>query len=280
MSARIGGSRWGARVLLLLAAAAVLLPLVYMFGISLKPPGAIFENVLSPFSTSLTLENYASVLDTVPMLQYLGNSLAFSLGVAFGQLLLAVPAAYAFSYYQFRFKTLLLALVLISLMVPFVVTYVPNYLLLAQLRLINTLPGMILPMLGVSLGFGIFLLRQHFLSFQKEIMEASMIDGANSWQTLMRVVAPANISAITALLIYILINTWNQFIWPLLIGGGRVESYTLTVGVHMYFVNPEGGSRWGSIMAASMLTALPTLVIYLLMRKGILRTFTEGAVKG
>lgn len=271
---------WTARIILVTATALVLLPLLYLVGISFKPPDAIFENVLSPFATSFTLENYRVVLETVPIPQYLWNSLVFSVGVAIGQLLLAIPAAYAFSFYQFRFKNFLLGLVVISLMVPFVVTYIPNYLLLSQYRLVNTIPGVILPMLGVSLGFGIFLLRQHFMSFQKEIMEASMIDGANSWQTLTRVVAPANVSAVSALLIYILINTWNQFIWPLLVGGGREEAYTLTVGVQMYFTNPEGGNRWGSIMAASMLTALPTVIMYLLMRKGILRTFTEGAVKG
>jgi ABC-type glycerol-3-phosphate transport system permease component len=271
---------WTARIALMMATAVVLVPLVYLAGISLKPPQAVFENVLSPVNLPLTFENYSGVLQTVPMWRYLWNSVVFSFGVAFGQLILAVPAAYAFSYFEFRFKNVLLGLVLLSLMVPFVVTYIPNYLLLAQFKLINTVPGLILPMLGVSLGFGIFLLRQHFMSFQKEIMEAAMIDGASSWQTLTRVVAPANIAAITALLIYILINTWNQFIWPLLIGGGRVESYTLTVGVQMYFTNPESGSRWSSIMAASVLTALPTVVIYLLMRRNILRTFTEGAVKG
>ncbi|MCA9908947.1 MAG: carbohydrate ABC transporter permease, partial [Anaerolineae bacterium] len=111
-------------------------------------------------------------------------------------------------------------------------------------------------------------------------LEAAMIDGANSWQILTRVVAPANRSAVAALAVYILINTWNQFIWPLLVGGGRVEAYTLTVGVQMYFTNPEGGNRWGSVMAASVLTSLPTILMYLAMRKSILRTFTEGAVKG
>lgn len=280
MTVRSKRGVWMSRAALLLATFFVVMPLVYLLGISLKPPSQIFSTVLSPFAGPLTLENYTSVIETVPLLRYLWNSVLFSFGVAFGQLLLAVPAAYAFSYYQFPLKNLLLGLVVLSLMVPFVVTYIPNYLLLAQWRLINTLPGLILPMLGVSLGFGIFLLRQHFMSFQKEIIEASMIDGANSWQTLTRVVAPANRSAITAVLIYILINTWNQFIWPLLIGGGRPEAYTLTVGVQMYFINPEGGNRWGSVMAASMLTALPTLILYLLMRKGILRTFTEGAVKG
>lgn len=280
MSVKPSRAVWSARLILLLATAAIITPLIYLLGISLKPPSAIFDTVLSPFAANITLENYAAVLETVPVFRYLYNSILFSAGVALGQVILAVPAAFAFSYYQFPLKSLFLALVLLSLMVPFVVTYIPNYLFLAQYRLINTIPGLILPMLGVSLGFGIFLLRQHFMSFQKEIIEAAMIDGASSWQILLHVVAPANTSAITALLIYVLINTWNQFIWPLLIGGGREESYTLTVGVQMYFTNPEGGNRWGSVMAASMLTALPTLMIYLLMRKQVLRTFTEGAVKG
>jgi ABC-type glycerol-3-phosphate transport system permease component len=271
---------WMARVILLLAMLLVAVPLIYQLGISFKPPGEVFSNVLSPISLTPTLENYQAVLSSVPIPQYLWNSLLFSVGVTLGQLALALPAAYAFGYFNFPGKTALLGLVLLSLLVPFVITYIPNYLLLAQYRLINTLPGLILPMLGVSLGFGIFLLRQHFLSFQREIMEAAMIDGATSWQTLTRVVGPANISAISALAVYILINTWNQFIWPLLIGGGRPEAYTLTVGVQMYFTNPEGGNRWGSVMAASVLTSLPTILIYLVMRRGILRTFAEGAVKG
>ncbi|MGQ9908504.1 MAG: carbohydrate ABC transporter permease [Candidatus Flexifilum sp.] len=271
---------WLARAVLAGASLLVLLPLIYQVGISFKPPAQIFENVLTPFPLQPTLDNYAAVLNTVPMLSYLGNSIAFAAGVSIGQIILAVPAAFAFSFFRFPLRGLLLGLVILSLIVPFVVTYVPNYLFLAQFKLINTLPGLILPMLGVSLGFGIFLLRQHFLSFQKEVMEAALIDGANSLQVLLYVVAPANRSAITALLIYIFINTWNQFIWPLLIGGGREEAYTLTVGVQMYFTNPEGGNRWGSVMAASVLTALPTFIVYLLMRRGILRTFTEGAVKG
>lgn len=271
---------WASRLILIVATLLVAVPLIYQLGISFKQPDEVFANVLSPFTLNPTLGNYEVVIRSVPILTYLANSAAFSIGVTVGQILLAVPAAYAFSYFNFRFKNVLLALVLVSLMVPFVVTYIPNYLLLAQYKLINTLPGLILPMLGVSLGFGIFLLRQHFMSFQREIIEAAMIDGASSWQTLTWVVAPANISALSALAVYILINTWNQFIWPLLIGGGRPEAYTLTVGVQMYFTNPEGGNRWGSLMAASVLTSLPTIIAYLFMRKGILRTFTEGAVKG
>lgn len=280
MSVKSAHTHWVSRMGLNLAAVVVLVPLVYMLGISLKPPGQTFERIFLPIDTAVTLQNYRDVLQTVPIFHYLWNSILFSFGVAMGQLILALPAAYAFSYYEFRLKKTLLAAVIISLMVPFVVTYVPNYLLLARYKLLNTVPGLILPMLGISLGFAIFLLRQHFMSFPKEILEAAMIDGAGSRQILTRVVAPANISAISALFIYILINTWNQFIWPLIVVGGRQEAYTLTVGVQMYFINPEAGNRWGAIMAASVLAALPTVVIYLFMHKSILQTFSEGAIKG
>jgi ABC-type glycerol-3-phosphate transport system permease component len=268
------------RLVLVLALLLVIVPLIYQLGISLKPPARVFENPISPFAFPFSLENYAAVLRDMPLLQYFANSLLFALGVTLGQLALALPAAFAFSFYHFPGKNLLMGLVVLSLMVPFVVTYVPNYLLIAQMRLVQTIPGMVLPMMGVSLGFGIFLLRQNFLSFSSQIVEAAMIDGANSWQILWWVVAPANRPAIVAVSIYVLINTWNQFIWPLLIGGGDPDAYTLTVAVQLYYANPESGSLWGALMAASVMTSLPTILIYLFMRKSILRTFSEGAVKG
>ncbi len=271
---------WFSRAILIFTCTLVLLPVIYQFGISLKPPDQVFAQPLAPIQFPLSFENYQNVLNEMPVLRYLLNSFLFSAGVTLGQLALALPAAYAFAYYQFRFKNLLLGLVLLSLMVPFVVTYIPNYLLIANWRLLNTLPGMILPMLGVSLGFGIFLLRQHFLSFPREVTEAAMIDGADRLQILRFIIIPANLSPIVAVAVYVLINSWNQFIWPLLIGGGKEESYTLTVAVQLLYANPEGGAWWGRMLAASALTSLPTLLMYLLMRKMILRTFVEGAVKG
>jgi sn-glycerol 3-phosphate transport system permease protein len=270
------GKTWTARLVLFMTVAAVLLPLVYQFGLSFKVQSEIFRQPLAPISFPPTLANYQRVLSQLPMLQYLQNTLIFAGGVTVGQILLAIPAAYAFSHYQFRFQKLLFALVLLSLMVPFVVTYLPNYLLLANWRMLNTMPGMIVPML--TSGYGIFLLRQHFKNFSSSILEAARIDGANSWQVLWRILVPANISAITALAVYLLVNTWNQYIWPLLVGNDP-DVYTLTVAVQRY-ANSEGGSDWGAMMAVSVLATLPTIVIYIFMRKGIIRTFSEGAVKG
>ncbi|MBC7810856.1 MAG: carbohydrate ABC transporter permease [Burkholderiales bacterium] len=279
VSSRLRGIN-GARVVFPLISLVVLLPLIYQVGISFKNPQQIFSTPVLPFTFPPSFENYVAVLTQMNIPRFLFNSLVFSLGVTLGQLILAIPAAFSFAYFNFRFKNLLLGIVLISLMVPFVVTYIPNYLLLAQWRMINTLHGMILPMLGISLGFGIFLLRQHFMSFPREVMEAAHIDGANSWDVLWRVLLPANLSPVVTVGLYVLINSWNQFIWPLLVGGGNPNSFTLTVAVQIFYTSPEGGDYWGAIMAASVLTSLPTVLIFLLMRKRILTTFVEGAVKG
>jgi ABC-type glycerol-3-phosphate transport system permease component len=272
-------ARWFARLIMLVTTVLVLLPLIYQLGVSLKLPKDIFDNPIIPFTIPLTLDNYRVVVEQLDVPRFLFNSLAYSFGVTLGQLALAIPAAFAFAYYQFRLKNVLLALVLVSLMVPFVVTYIPNYLLIADWKLINSVPGMILPMLGVSLGFGIFLLRQHFLSFPREVLDAAKIDGADSRQILTLVLLPANRAAVVAVGLYVLINTWNQYIWPSLVAR-RPTAFTLTVAVQTYFTSPEGGDYWGGIMAASVLTSLPTITIFFLMRKQILRTFVEGAVKG
>lgn len=268
------------RTVLMLTTILVLLPLVYLVGISLKSPQDIFGSPVIPISIPPSLVNYEVVLAQMDIPRYLLNSVIFSLGVAGGQLLLAIPAAFSLTYFQFPFKNIILGLIIVSLMVPFVVTYIPNYLLIARWDLINTLPGMILPMLGVSLGFGIFLLRQHFMSFPQEVLEAARIDGASSWQILLRVLIPANPSPIVTVALYVLINSWNQFVWPLLVGGGDPDVYTLTVAVQLFFTSPEGGDVWGAIMAASVLTSLPTVIIFFLMRKQVLTTFVDGALKG
>jgi ABC-type glycerol-3-phosphate transport system permease component len=267
---------WAARGALVVVAALMLLPLVYQLGLSLKAPGDIFTQPLNPVPAAPTLENYQTVLERLPMGLYLFNSLVFALGVTLGQIILSIPAAYAFAYRRFALEGPLFALVVLSLMVPFVITYIPNYLTVASLGLIGTLPGMILPLLGS--GYGAFLLRQHFRSFPVSILEAARVDGATPFQELTRVLLPANRAALTSLGVYLFIQSWNQFIWPLLVGS-RESAYTLTVAVQRY-ANAEGGTNWGPMMAVAVLATLPTVVLYIVVRRGVLATFTEGAVKG
>lgn len=260
---------------LLLASLLLLLPFLYQIGLSFAPPEALFRSPW-PFASPFTLENYRVVLEKLPVGRYVLNTLVFALGSALGQLLLGLLAAYALVFRRVRRAGFFLVLFVLSLLVPFVVTYLPSYLLVARMGLLNTYAGLILPML--TSGYATFLLRQHFLSFPKEILEAALVDGAGTRDLLLRILVPANLPTLLALGITLFIGAWNQYVWPLLVAN-QPEMYVLTVAVQR-FAGGEGANAWGPLMAASVLATLPALLLYLLFRRHILETFMEGGVRG
>ena len=265
-----------ARVLLGIAALATLAPLAFMLGAAFKPESEIFAAAANPFTLHPTFENVVAAVTQLQFGHMLVVSVPFALGVTLGQLAIAIPAAYVFARNDVPLAGPLFALVLATLPIPFVVTYIPNYLMLASAHLLNTLPGLILPQ--IASAYGIFLLRQHFRSFPRSVLEAARIDGATRWDALWRILVPANLPAIVALSVYIFVNTWNQYIWPLLVASDP-SLFTLTVGVQN-FANGEGGSRWGALMAAALLATIPTVAAYLAVRRPLFSTLIEGAVTG
>lgn len=270
------GARLVAHLLLLAAVAATFVPLVWMVGVSFKPPRGVLADPLNPLPLPATLANYRYVFEVADVRRQLLNSVVFAGGVTVGQLVVAIPAAYAFSRARFRGAGGLFAALLLTLPIPFVVVYVPNYLLLADLNLLNTYPGLILPQ--VASAYGIFLLRQHFRAFPAEIIDAARIDGAGEWAIVWRIVLPASRAAVAALAVFVFITTWNEYVWPLLVASDP-EMQILTVGV-ANFASAEGGSAWGAIMAAASVATLPALGAYLVVRRQILAVVLEGAIKG
>jgi len=272
---RAQGRRLAAHAVLSLVVATTLGPLVWMAGISLEAPQAVFQNVLNPLPEAPTLANYATVLETTNVGRQLLNSVLFAAGVTLGQIAVAVPAAYAFARWRFRGADALFAAMLLTLPVPFVVFYVPNYILLSRFDLLNTFVGLIVPQIAGA--YGIFLLRQHFRAFPQEIVDAARVDGAGEGQILWQIVLPATRGAVAALAIYVGIATWNEYVWPLLVAP-RPDMHILTVGVANY-ANAEGGILWGAIMAAAVLATAAPLLVYLATQKQVLATLMEGAVK-
>ncbi|BCZ90636.1 ABC transporter permease (plasmid) [Thermus thermophilus] len=264
-----------AHLVLLPVGFLTLAPFAYQVGLSLMPPERVFATPW-PFSWPPTLENYRVVLERLPFGRYVLNTLIFALGVTLGQLFLALLAAYAFAFRRFPLQGVLFGLFVGSLLVPFVVTYLPSYLLVARMGLLNTFPGLILPML--TAGYATFLLRQHFLGFPREILEAALVDGATPGQILFRVLAPSQRPTLVALGLTLFINAWNQFVWPNLVAN-RPDMYVLTVAVQR-FAGGEGSDAWGPLMAASVLATLPAFLLFLLFRRGILETLMEGGVRG
>jgi sn-glycerol 3-phosphate transport system permease protein len=258
-----------AHIVLVASAALTLLPLVWMLGTSFKAS----SDMINPIPLHPTLANFREVITTQNIGRQLVNSALFSAGVTLGQILIAIPAAYSFARYSFLGAHVLFSVMIFSLSVPFVVFYIPNYLLMSRLGLLNTLPGLILPQ--IASAYGIFLLRQRFRSFSQELVEAARLDGASEIAIMTRIVLPAAHSTIYATAVFIFINTWNDLVWPMLVTNSRALQ-VLTVGLTQ-FASVESGTKWGPMMAAAVLTAAPTLIAYLILRRNILAVALEGA---
>jgi multiple sugar transport system permease protein len=155
---------------------------------------------------------------------------------------------------------------LTSLMVPPIFTMLPNFILIKNLGLINTMPGLVLPFFLMT-PFSIFFLRQFFLGINKEIEEAAKIDGAGHWRIFFRIVLPMSSAPIVTLFILTFINMWNEYFWPLLVGSGEnVRVLTVAIGVFRS-QTPQGSPDWAGLMAAVLIAALPILILFFAFRE-------------
>lgn len=210
---------------------------------------------------------------------FLRNSVIITGGLTVFKVALGVISAYAFAYLRFPGRGgLLFLLVIAALMVPDQITIISNYALVAGWGgWRNTFQGIMLPLAGTA--FGTFLMRNHFLSLPREILEAARLDGTGFGRTLFRVVLPMSWPTIVAFTLITIVTEWNQYLWPFLIADtDRVAP--LPVGLTQLQQN-EGLTNWGGpVMAATVLTAIPILIVFLLLQKQMIKGLTAGAVKG
>jgi multiple sugar transport system permease protein len=260
---------------LLVAGALTLFPFIWMLGASFKAPTDIFQPGFQPFPSRPTLENYSEAFARAPLWRFLLNGVIVCAGVLIGQLLVIIPAGYAFAKLEFAGRDKLFAVVIAALLVPGYITAIPNFILFSDLRLLDTYWALIVPFWGSS--FGTFLMRQFIKQIPNEILDAARLDGANNVQLVWYVLLPLIRPAIAAFTIFSLITHWNDFFWPLVVL--RSESmFTPPAGI-VYFAGAEG-SKWGLIMAAAVVVIAPLLVAFLLMRKQFVESLSRSAVKG
>ncbi|WP_245721488.1 carbohydrate ABC transporter permease [Nocardia crassostreae] len=223
-------------------------------------------------------ENYSDATTTLPFWTFLRNSLIVTGVVAGVKFVLGVFSAYGLVFLRFPGKTVLFLVIIAALMVPNQITVISNYALIAQLGWRNTLQGIIVPLCGVA--FGTFLMRNHFLSLPSEVIEAARMDGAGWWRLLTRVVLPMSGPTMVAFAVVTLVNEWNGYLWPFLMADGP-EVATLPVGLTL-LQNTENPSvtNWGPVMAGTILTMLPILIVFLALQRHMIKGLTSGAVKG
>ena len=261
--------------LLLVAAALVAFPLILALSYSLMSESEIasFPPPLVPLRP--TLDNYATVLGTIPIARYLANSFVVSGAVVVGQLLTASLAAYAFAFLAFRGRQLLFFVFLSTLMIPWEATIIPNYMTIRSLGWLDSYQGLAVPF--VATAFGTFLLRQAFLQIPRELWDAARIDGTSSFRFLRTMVLPLSRPALATVAIYGFLSTYNQYFWPLLITN---ETLMRTTQVGVAQLRFEESARWGVIMAGVIMIAVPTLALLVAGQRQLIRGLTAGAVKG
>ena len=263
-------------IFLLIAVFLMLWPIVFMISTSFKDLAQVFESTLNPLPWPATLDNYITVLKDFPLMRYVWNTFLIAAVVTLFKATTSVLAAFAFVYYDFKYKEAIFNSMLLTFFIPITVLIMPNYLLMAKLGLLNTPLGVMLP--GLVDGMGIFLMRQTMRCIPKALLEAAILDGATPWQVLTKVILPLIKPSVLSISILFFINSWNEYFWPLLILQDK-DNYTLPLALQM-FISAEGGSEWGIAMAVATLTSLPPLLLYGFCQKFIINTFMQSGVKG
>lgn len=270
-----------------------LFPFWWMLRTALTFPKAVFLNTDSLLPVQATLINFKRVLGMVPaaeavtlggsgqainFLLAMRNSIIVSALVVIGQVTFSAMAAYAFARLQFPFRNQLFAIYIAALMVPGIVTLIPNFILVRGLGGLNTILGIAAPTLLMT-PFAVFFLRQFFLGINREVEEAALIDGADVPVVFFRIVLPMTLPALTTLAVITFIATWNNYLWPLVIGSGEaVRMLTVALGVFRS-QTPQGAPDWTGLMAGTTLAIIPTFLIFLFMGRKILDSIQFAGFK-
>jgi multiple sugar transport system permease protein len=262
--------------ILMLGAVFMVLPMVWMLATSFKPPPeiAMWPPHLLPEAPSFA--NYTGIFDVAPFGRYFLNSIGMSLVATLSVCLTSFVAGAVFAKYRFPGRTLLFGLIIATAIVPFESYMIPLYLQLNSIKWINTYQGIILPTLFLS--FGIFLMRQHVASaIPTDYLEAARIDGASEWWILLRIVAPLSTPALSAIGIFAFINAWGAFIWVLLIANDQ-NLFNMEVGLTAFQF--KFTADYGKMMAGSVISTAPMLVIFLILRRRIIESVALTGLKG
>jgi multiple sugar transport system permease protein len=259
---------------LCLGGLAMMIPFLWMISTSLKAPGAVLSSPPQILPRQPTLESYRRVAEAVPLLRMLMNSVIVTSVAVLTQLLTSAFSAYAFARMQWRGRDALFLLYIATLMVPAQVTITPLFILMQRLGWVDTYQGLIAPSL-VS-AFGTFLLRQAMLGVPREYEEAAFLDGGNHWTVFRHVVLPMVQPALATLAVLAVMGTWNSFLWPLFITRNE-RLMTLPVGLAM--LHGRYTTEWSMVMAGSVITVLPIIVVFLCAQRSFVRGVALSGLK-
>lgn len=257
-----------------LAAALWLAPVLWMFATAVKPTPHIFA--LPPVWVPFVVvgDHLRAVLTRWPFIRWLWNSVVVATSATVLSTVVSVPAAFAFSRIQWRGREAVFLVFLSSMLIPLEVNVIPLYFLMNRLHLLNTYPGVFLPIVGMPVG--VFLLRQFFLNIPPELDDAARVDGAGSWRILLSVILPLSGPALAALAIYMFVFAWNEFFWSM-IALSSPRMFTLPIGLRA--LQGAYDIDYGILMAGASLATVPAVLVFLLLERHIIRGVTLSSFR-
>ena len=261
--------------LLVLGAIVTATPLLWMLSASFMPAGQ--SNQLPPplLPSPPTLEHYATLFTTLDLAKNLGNSLAIATASTLLCVLLCGMAGYAFARLEFKGRERVFQTLVAGMLIPAQVGMLPLFLLLKAMGLVNTMAGVIIPMMAPI--FGIFMVRQFALGIPRDLMDAARVDGASEWRIYWRIVVPLLRPILATLAIFIFLSSWNDFLWPLIVLSDDAR-YTLPVALAN--LSGEHVQDTELMMAGAVLTVMPVLLVFLFLQRHYVRGLLMGGVKG
>lgn len=267
--------RWTLYTVLTLLVVVVIAPFVWMILGSFKTQGELLQSPPTWWPETVTLDNYTQLFSRLNFKQYFFNSTVVAVAVTAGNLLFCSMLGYALAMLDFKGKKILFTVVMGTLMIPGVVTFVPLFVLVANIGLINTLPGLILPFLAAP--FGVFLMRQFFLGLPRDLLDAGRVDGAGELRIFRQIFLPLAGPALATLGILTFLGSWNNFLWPLVVAQ-QESTYTLPVALALYSTG-QNSTQYGLLLAGATVVVLPVLAIFLVFQRRVIEGIATTGIK-
>ncbi len=261
-------------ILLLVLTFLFLMPIIWVMGSSFKSTGELFSWPPSLFGKNPSLDNYQRALEEGHFGIYFFNTVFTSLTATFLTVVVNVMSGYAFAKYHFKGEKLLFGMVLATLMIPLEVIMIPIFKVIVATGLYNRLWGLIIP--AVASPTAVFLVRQYYMGIPDAYMEAARIDGASEANILMRVMLPLAKPVVSVLCIFSFMWRWNDYLWPKLVINSK-ERYTIQLALANY--SGEYSVDWNSLLAMSVISMIPVILVFVTLQKYIIGGMTAGGVK-
>lgn len=268
------GAAW---VVLTLLGVLWMAPFLWMVSTSFKGLDEVYAFPPRFIPETIRWSNYLDAWQAVPFARFFGNSLFVATATTVAVIVTSSMAGYSFARLRYPGRDLIFLAYLGTIMIPFPVLIIPLFILMRQIGLVDTLPGLILP--AAFTAWGTFLMRQFMLSIPREIEEAARMDGASFWRIYMQIIMPLSRPVVATLGIFTFLASWNEFLWPLIMISS-VESKTVPLGLTMFQAQVPIKTPWQLVTAAATFSVLPVLIVFILGQKYYVRGIATTGLKG